>query len=255
MRTDQAIEPVLVIDGLVVRYGAAAALQGVSLTVPPGVLSIVGRNGMGKTTLCNSIVGLKATSNGDIRFRGRSLLGLRPDVIHRLGIGYVPQGRRTWPSLTVDEHLRIPRVFKNARWNRERIYDVFPRLAERRSNGGNELSGGEKQMLAIGRALLGDPALVVMDEPTEGLAPVIVEQVQSLLGRLVSEEAMTILLVEQNLSVATTVAEHVAIMVNGAIDRIVCSQELLDDRALQQQLLGVGRHDSTSSRVSGNLHA
>jgi ABC-type branched-subunit amino acid transport system ATPase component len=255
LRTDLAMEPVLVIDGLIVRYGAAAALQGVSLAVPPGVLSIVGRNGMGKTTLCNSIVGLKSADGGDIRFRGRSLLGLRPDVVHRLGIGYVPQGRRTWPSLTVDEHLRIPRVLKSARWNRERVYEVFPRLAERRSNGGNELSGGEKQMLAIGRALLGDPALVVMDEPTEGLAPVIIDEVQSLLGRLVTEEGMTILLVEQNLSVATTVAKHVAIMVNGAIDRIVSSRELRDDSALQQQLLGVGRQGAMASSALGQVHA
>ncbi|MEO6012533.1 MAG: ABC transporter ATP-binding protein [Devosia sp.] len=233
--------PVLAINGLEVRYGAAAAVQGVSLRVSSGVLSVVGRNGMGKTTLCKTIVGLKEAAGGEIKFLGTPLLGKRPDVIHRLGIGYVPQGRRIWPSLTVDEHLRIPNTPAFPKWTRERIYETFPRLAERRNNGGNALSGGEKQMLAIGRALLGDPRLVIMDEPTEGLAPVIVDQMVELLRRLASDEGMTILLVEQNLKVALSVADHVAIMVNGAVDRIVGAQELRADRALQQQLLGVGK--------------
>jgi ABC-type branched-subunit amino acid transport system ATPase component len=243
--------PVLRISGLEVRYGAAAAVQGVSLQLNSGVLSIVGRNGMGKTTLCNTIVGLKAAAAGEIDFFGYALLGKRPDVIHRLGIGYVPQGRRTWPSLTVDEHLRIPRTPPTPKWTRERIYEIFPRLAERRNNGGNELSGGEKQMLAIGRALLGDPRLLIMDEPTEGLAPVIVDQVEGLLRLLAAKEGMTILLVEQNLRVATAVADRVAIMVNGAIDRVVGARELRSDRALQQQLLGVGKHEAIPEPLPG----
>lgn len=237
------VPPVLRIAGLDVHYGAAQALHGVDLTLPSGILSVIGRNGMGKTTLCDTIIGLKPASAGSIQFFGSGITGLKPYEVQRLGIGYVPQGRRTWPSLTVDEHLRLPKCGPNASWTRERVYDVFPRLAERKTNGGDALSGGEKQMLAIARALIGDPRLLVMDEPTEGLAPVIVEQVESLLHRLAAEEGLSVLLIEQNFAVATRVAPTVAVMVNGHVEAVVDAKVLAADETMKQTLLGVGRRE------------
>jgi uncharacterized protein (UPF0261 family)/ABC-type branched-subunit amino acid transport system ATPase component len=234
-------KPILQVQDLQVYYGESHALQGVSLTLERGVLSVVGRNGMGKTTLCNAIVGLMPVRAGAIRFEGRDLIGLEPHTIARAGVGYVPQGRRLWPSLSVDETLRLSARARGA-WTIERVYSIFPRLAERRTNGGGQLSGGEQQMLAIGRALLGNPRLLVMDEPTEGLAPMIVAQVRDLLVRLAHDEDLAVLVVEQNIGVATSVSDHVAIMVNGRVNRIMDASVLAADRELQQQLLGVGRH-------------
>lgn len=233
--------PTLEIKDLNVYYGHSHALQGVDLTLDHGVLSVVGRNGMGKTTMCKAIMGLEPTASGSISFNGQSLAGLGPAEIARLGIGYVPQGRRLWKSLTVDEHLRLVAT-KGGTWTPERIYSVFPRLAERKSNGGGQLSGGEQQMLAIGRALLLNPKLLVMDEPTEGLAPVIVSQVADMLTRLGREGDIDVLVIEQNIGVACSVAEQVAIMVNGRISHVMQSGVLAADRDLQQALLGVGRH-------------
>jgi uncharacterized protein (UPF0261 family)/ABC-type branched-subunit amino acid transport system ATPase component len=232
---------ILHVQDLQVYYGESHALQGVSLTLERGVLSVVGRNGMGKTTLCNAIVGLMPVRSGAIRFEGRDLIGLEPHTIARAGVGYVPQGRRLWPSLSVDETLRLS-ARARGEWTVERVYSIFPRLTERRSNGGGQLSGGEQQMLAIARALLGNPRLLVMDEPTEGLAPMIVAQVRDLLIRLAHEEDLAVLVVEQNIGVATSVSDHVAIMVNGRVNRIMDASALAADRELQQQLLGVGRH-------------
>jgi len=234
-------EPALDIRGLNVFYGQSHALQGVDLTLTKGVLSVVGRNGMGKTTLCKAIMGLEPAAGGSITFHGRSLVGLPTAEVARLGVGYVPQGRRLWRSLTVDEHLRLVAT-KGGAWTPERIYSTFPRLAERRTNGGAQLSGGEQQMLAIGRALLLNPRLLVMDEPTEGLAPVIVSQVEEMLARLGEEGDIDVLVIEQNIGVACAVSEDVAIMVNGKIDRIISSAALAADRDLQQAMLGVGRH-------------
>src|SRR5579883_2780101 len=232
---------VLEVDRLDVYYGRAHALQHVSFAFEQGVLAVVGRNGMGKTTLCNAVTGL-IPGSGSVKFAGREILGLAPNEITALGIAYVPQGRRVWPSLSVDEHLRLVQRGGKGPWTIARVYQMFPRLAERRHNGGAQLSGGEQQMLAIARALLGDPKLLVMDEPTEGLAPNIVAQVEQLLISLGEAEEMAILVIEQNIGVATTVSDHVAIMVNGRINRIVESHVLAADRGLQQRLLGVGRH-------------
>ncbi|MCR9235403.1 MAG: ABC transporter permease [Alphaproteobacteria bacterium] len=233
--------PVLEVRDLNVYYGQSHALQGVNLTLSRGVLSVVGRNGMGKTTLCKAIMGLEPMAAGSISFNGQSLAGLIPAQIARLGIGYVPQGRRLWRSLTVDEHLQLV-ARKGGAWTPERIYSTFPRLAERKSNGGAQLSGGEQQMLAIGRALLLNPKLLVMDEPTEGLAPVIVNQVAEMLVRLAKEDDVDVLVIEQNIGVACSVSEQVAIMVNGKINRVMDAGLLAGDRDLQQALLGVGRH-------------
>jgi uncharacterized protein (UPF0261 family)/ABC-type branched-subunit amino acid transport system ATPase component len=233
--------PILEVSGLNVHYGHSHALQGVDLTLQRGVLSVVGRNGMGKTTLCKAIMGLVRASSGSIRVAGEELIGRSPADIARVGIGYVPQGRRLWRTLTVDEHLRLVAT-KRGVWSVERIYDTFPRLAERKSNRAWQLSGGEQQMLAISRALLLNPRLLVMDEPTEGLAPVIVSQVEDMLVRLAEQAEMSVLVIEQNIGVATEIAENVAIMVNGRINRVIPSAQLAGDRELQQRLLGVGRH-------------
>ncbi len=230
--------PILQIENLDVYYGRAHALQGVSLTLDRGVLAVVGRNGMGKTTLCNAVTGL-VDATGSIRLAGEEILGLAPNVITDRGVGYVPQGRRVWPSLSVDEHLRLAVKGNRGPWTVERIYQVFPRLAERKGNGGAELSGGEQQMLAIGRALLFNPRLLVMDEPTEGLAPVIVRQLADMLKRLAADGEISVLLIEQNLGVAIEVADTVDVMVNGRIARSMPASELAADRELQQRLLGV----------------
>ncbi|MEP1614021.1 MAG: ABC transporter permease [Roseobacter sp.] len=233
--------PILEVRDLNVYYGQSHALQGVNLTLGAGVLSVVGRNGMGKTTLCKAIMGLEPTRSGSISFDGQNLAGRTSAEIARLGIGYVPQGRRLWKSLTVDEHLQLVAT-KGGAWTPERVYSVFPRLGERKSNGGGQLSGGEQQMLAIGRALLLNPKLLVMDEPTEGLAPVIVNQVAEMLARLGREGDVDVLVIEQNIGVACSVAEQVAIMVNGKVNRVMDAGLLAGDRDLQQALLGVGRH-------------
>ena len=227
--------PVLVVEGLDVFYGRAHALQGVSLTLDHGVLGIVGRNGMGKTTLCNAITGL-VPARGSVRLFGEEILGRAPNEITRRGIAYVPQGRRVWPSLSVDETLRLVASKKR---DIERVYAMFPRLAERKSNGGAQLSGGEQQMLAIGRALLLNPKLLVMDEPTEGLAPVIVEQVAQALRDFATEGEISVLLIEQNLGVAMTVADRIGVMVNGRIAQELPAAQLAADRDLQERLLGV----------------
>jgi branched-chain amino acid transport system ATP-binding protein len=227
----------LEIRDLHVRFGRAHILQGVSLSVGERPLAIVGRNGMGKTTLCQAVMGLVAASEGEIALRGERLSGLPPFRIARRGIALVPQGRRTFPSLSVDEHLRLVSA-RGARWNVERVYETFPRLAERRRNGGTELSGGEQQMLAIARALLMNPKLVIMDEPSEGLAPVIVDHLIAVL-RALPADGMGVLLVEQNLRVATEVAEEVAIMVTGRIAAAMPAKRLAEDPDLQRRYLGV----------------
>ncbi|MBV9461783.1 MAG: ATP-binding cassette domain-containing protein, partial [Bradyrhizobium sp.] len=234
--------PALEVRGLDVYYGHSHALQGVDLTLESGVFSVIGRNGMGKTTLCKTIMGLLRASGGSIRVRGQDVTSMSPAGIARLGVGYVPQGRRLWRSLSVDEHLRLAAGIRRGAWSVERIYETFPRLGDRKDHGGGQLSGGEQQMLAISRALLTNPHLLVMDEPTEGLAPVIVAQVEEMLVRLGDEGEISVLVIEQNIGVATAISRNVAIMVNGRINRIIDSGRLSADRDLQQRLLGVGVH-------------
>jgi uncharacterized protein (UPF0261 family)/ABC-type branched-subunit amino acid transport system ATPase component len=235
----KATGPLLVVEGLDVYYGRAHALQSVSLTLASGVLGIVGRNGMGKTTLCNAITGL-VPATGSVRLAGEEILGLSANAITQRGIAYVPQGRRVWPSLSVDETLKL--VARKKR-DVDRVYAMFPRLAERKGNGGGQLSGGEQQMLAIGRALLLEPRLLVMDEPTEGLAPVIVQHVEASLRALVAEGEISILLIEQNLGVALDLADTIGVMVNGRIAHQMPAHELAADREMQEQLLGVRSGD------------
>src|SRR5437879_8209889 len=234
--------PVLEVRGLDVYYGHSHAFQVVYLTLDSGVFSVVGRNGMVKTTLCKTIMGLLRASGGSVRVRGEAITGLSPARIAQAGVGYGPQGRRLWRSLSVAEHLSLAAGMRRGAWTIDRIYETFPRLAERKDHGGGQLSGGEQQMLAISRALLTNPHLLIMDEPTEGLAPVIVAQVEEMLVRLGEDGDMSVLVIEQNIGVATAISKNVAIMVNGRVNRIIESARLAADRELQQRLLGVGVH-------------
>jgi branched-chain amino acid transport system ATP-binding protein len=228
----------LEVAGLHVRFGEAHILQGVSIAVGRNPVAIVGRNGMGKTTLCQAIMGMVRAAEGQITFDGAPLAGQLPYCVARRGIALVPQGRRTFASLSVHEHLKLVSQGKGARWTIERVYETFPRLAERRRNGGTQLSGGEQQMLAISRALLMNPRLVIMDEPSEGLAPVIVDHLIEVL-RALRQDGMGLLLVEQNLRVATEVAPEIAIMVTGRIAATLPARTLADDPETQRRYLGV----------------
>ena len=233
-------EPLLSVKGLNAYYGVAHILQDVEFEVAAEPVAIIGRNGMGKSTLCHAIMGLVPSMSGSIRFAGRELVGRQPYKIAGAGVGFVPQGRRLVPALSTDEHLRMLGSPNGGRWTRDAIYDLYPRLAERKGISAAQLSGGEQQMLAIGRALLRNPRLLVMDEPSEGLAPAIVEQLIGTCERLVGE-GMTLLLVEQNLGVATSVAERQLVMVAGRIAAETTAAELLADPDAQQRYLGVTR--------------
>lgn len=239
-------EGLLEVRGLNVRFGRSHILQGVDLDVGSAPLALIGRNGMGKTTLCQALMGLVVAS-GSVRFAGIELLGKKPHAIAEAGLGYVPQGRRIFPSLSVHEHLRLVARGNGARWTIDRVYALFPRLEERRRSGGAQLSGGEQQMLAIARALLTNPQLMIMDEPSEGLAPVIVHQFVRVLRELATE-GMALLLVEQNLGVATSVADRVDIMVTGRIALQTSSAELLADEAAQRRYLGVSSASEPAKR-------
>jgi branched-chain amino acid transport system ATP-binding protein len=236
-----ATEPVLEVKALDAYYGQAHVLQSVEFQMGTEPVAIIGRNGMGKTTLCKAIMGMTPPlAKGSIRFRGQELVGRASNRIAAEGIGYVPQGRRLFPSLSVDEHLRMIGSSNGGRWTIDSIYELFPRLGERRRNGGMQLSGGEQQMLAIGRALLTNPKLLIMDEPSEGLAPTIVEGMVETLKGLVAE-GMNLLLIEQNLGVATDVAERQLVMVAGRIFTETTATALQTDPDLQQRFLGVTR--------------
>jgi branched-chain amino acid transport system ATP-binding protein len=231
----------LEISGLNAFYGSAQALHDVTFSMDRQAVAIVGRNGMGKTTLCAAIMGFAPPrTSGSIVFDGAQLQGSPAHKVARAGIGYVPQGRRLFPSLTVNEHLKIAARGATGAdgWTADRVYDLFPRLAERRRNGGAELSGGEQQMLAIGRALLGNPKLLIMDEPSEGLAPTIVEMLVETF-RALEEQGLAILLIEQKLDVATSLAERQLVMVGGEIALETTAAELERDTDMQRRFLGV----------------
>jgi branched-chain amino acid transport system ATP-binding protein len=230
--------PLLELEDVHAYYGSAHILEGVSFSMGVEAVALIGRNGMGKSTLCNTIMGLCEDARGSIRVAGAELRGSPPYQVAAEGVGYVPQGRRLFPSLSVDEHLRMIRATRKGRWTPATVYELFPRLAERKRISATQLSGGEQQMLAIGRALLLNPHLLVMDEPSEGLAPTIVENVIETCHSLVGE-GMGILLVEQNLGVATSVAERQLVMVSGQIAAETTAAKLLDDPDAQRRYLGV----------------
>jgi branched-chain amino acid transport system ATP-binding protein len=232
--------PLLAIKDLNAYYGRAHVLQGVSFEMRDEPVSLIGRNGMGKTTLCNAIMQIKPpATEGSITFGGTELVGRPSYKVAGAGIGYVPQGRRLFQSLTVDEHLRMAAPRRgDARWTPDAVYELFPRLAQRRTNGGTQLSGGEQQMLAIGRALLGNPKLLIMDEPSEGLAPAIIEMLIETFRRL-SQEGLAMLVIEQNLAMATALADRQLVMVAGRIFAETTASELANDPEAQRRWLGV----------------
>jgi branched-chain amino acid transport system ATP-binding protein len=234
-------EALLTVENLHAYYGQAHVLHGVSFEVSDQAVGIVGRNGMGKTTLCAAIMGISPPrASGSIRFGSTELIGMSSHRIAKLGIGYVPQGRRLFPSLTVDEHLRMVASGRNgqSRWTVDGVYDLFPRLAERRRNGGSQLSGGEQQMLAIGRALVTNPTLLIMDEPSEGLAPAIIEMLVETFKQL-EQQGLRMLVIEQNLGVATALAERQLVMMSGEIATETSAAVLASDAELQRRYLGV----------------
>jgi branched-chain amino acid transport system ATP-binding protein len=232
-------EPLLAVSGLNAFYGRAQILHDVSFELGAEPVAVIGRNGMGKTTLCLSIMGLMGHASGSVRFAGEELVGRPPYRIAGAGIGYVPQGRRLFPSLSVEEHLDMLGR-RDGRWTKDAIWELFPRLAERKRVGGALLSGGEQQMLAISRALLGNPKLLLMDEPSEGLAPTVVEGLVETCGTLV-QEGIGLLLIEQNLGVATSLAERLLVMVAGEIAIETTAAALTADPEAQQRYLGVTR--------------
>jgi branched-chain amino acid transport system ATP-binding protein len=214
-------------------------LDEVSFSIGVEAVALIGRNGMGKSTLCKTIMGLVRATSGEIMFAGSSVQNQSPERIAKQGISYVPQGRRLFPSLTVDEHLKmLAKGSRGKRWTPEAVYELFPRLGERRRNGGAELSGGEQQMLAVGRALLLNGSLVLMDEPSEGLAPTIVDTLIEAVQQLVTE-GVAVLVVEQNLRAATRMADRQLVMVAGRIEAESTAAELIASPDLQQRYLGV----------------
>jgi branched-chain amino acid transport system ATP-binding protein len=228
----------LVLQDIRAGYGETVVLEGVSLTLPPGgTLALLGRNGVGKTTLLATVMGHTALHAGTIRFAGRAVTALKPYRRARLGIGLVPQEREVFPSLTVEENLAV--AARSGAWSAARVYDLFPSLAERRRNRGNHLSGGEQQMLAIGRALMGNPSLLLMDEPLEGLAPVIVDTLLAALGRLKTDDRLSLLLVEQHARLALDFAEAAIILDRGAVVFAGPSRELTEAPERLAALMGV----------------
>ncbi len=216
------------IEGLRAGYGETVVLEDIALTLAPrGTLSVLGRNGVGKTTLLATIMGHTSLHAGTIAFDGRPIERSPVHQRSRLGIGFVPQAREIFPSLTVEENLTV--AGRPGRWTLQRVYDLFPRLAERRSHMGNQISGGEQQMLAIGRALMGSPSLLLMDEPLEGLAPIIVETLQKALVRLISVDALAVVLVEQSARLALGMTEQAMVLDRGRIAYAGPSATLLAD--------------------------
>lgn len=220
-------------------YGASHILHGVSLEVAKGeVVSLLGRNGAGKTTTLRSIIGLTPPKQGAIHLKGEETTGRKPHVMARMGVSYMPETRGIFPSLTVYENLALAAGRRPGPWTIERIFEIFPRLEARRLNGGAQLSGGEQQMLAIARSLLLNPDLLLLDEPTEGLAPIIVQDIEERL-EAIKREGMTILLVEQNFRFATNLADRVYVLGKGAIQWSGSTAEILADENTQKTWLGV----------------
>ena len=230
------------IDDIHTWYGDSYILQGVSFEVKDGsVVALLGRNGMGKTTTIRSIMGLTPPRKGSIVYNGQETVGLPPHKIARLGIGLVPQGRLIFSSLSVTENLKMAArtAGKSDPWTIERVFTVFPKLAERRKNKGNLLSGGEQQMLTIARALMTNPDLVLFDEPSEGLAPVVVDEVFRVIREL-KEAGQSILLVEQDFGMAMSVADYAYIMSRGTIVYESTPDKLIENESVKSMHLGVG---------------
>jgi branched-chain amino acid transport system ATP-binding protein len=236
-------ENVLTLEKLSAGYGEAQVLREVSLSVPAGQsLALLGRNGMGKTTLLNTIVGVTRYRGGKIILDGHDITGLRPDQRAHAGIGWVPQERNIFKSLTVEENLTA--VARPGAWTVEKVYDMFPRLKERRQNLGSQLSGGEQQMLAIGRALILNPRIMLLDEPLEGLAPILVEELLVALQRIIREEKISAILVEQNAKKILGIVDRAVIIERGGIVHESDSLSLRNDQATLETYLGVAKMEA-----------
>jgi branched-chain amino acid transport system ATP-binding protein len=225
-------------NGLHTYYGKSHILQGVSLEVPEGeIVTLLGRNGAGKTTTMRSLVGLTPARQGEVRIFGNVTTKWSPFRVARLGVGYVPEGRRIFPSLTVEENLKVP-LQRPGPWDIPRIYKTFPRLAERKFNKGRQLSGGEQEMLAIARALLLNPKLLMLDEPSQGLAPLIVEEVFRIIIAT-RKEGMSVLLVEQNVRAAVAIADRAFVLDDGHVVYSGPAAEFAKDEERVRTLAGV----------------
>ncbi|MEZ5815453.1 MAG: ABC transporter ATP-binding protein [Hyphomicrobiaceae bacterium] len=223
----------LAIEGLNAHYGASHILQGVDLALGAGrIASILGRNGVGKTTTVKAIMGLVPPSSGSVRLDGNEIAGWPAHRIARAGVAYVPEGRLIFPDLTVIENIKVAERAPAREWTVTRLLDLFPSLAQRRTNKGSQLSGGEQQMLAIARALVSDPKLVLLDEPSQGLAPLVVRELARII-KLLRDAGVTILLIEQNMKLAEAVADELHIMVKG---RLVYSADPKQFRAEEEQI-------------------
>ena len=231
-------EPLLVLEDVRAGYGSAVVLDGVSLTLPArGSLAVLGRNGVGKSTLLLTIMGYTQVSRGRIRWQGKDITQRPPHRRALAGIGWVAQEREIFASLSVEENLTV--AARSGRWDLAAVYDLFPRLAERRSNFGNQLSGGEQQMLATARALMTNPALLLLDEPLEGLAPIIVEELTRALRHMIADEGTAVILVEQHAEIALGLTEHALLLERGAIVHRARSQDLLKDHATLDRYIGL----------------
>ena len=231
-------DTLLAINDLRAGYGESIVLDGISLDIPEaGSLAILGRNGVGKTTLLLTIMGFSRVVAGSIRWRNRDIIRVPPHRRARLGIGWVAQEREIFPSLTVEENLTV--AARPGRWDVPAIYTLFPRLQERRRNMGNHLSGGEQQMLAIARALTTNPALLLLDEPLEGLAPIIVDELTGAIGGMMADEGTAIILVEQHIDVALSLAREAVVIERGTIALRGSSKRLLDDPTSLDRLIGL----------------
>jgi branched-chain amino acid transport system ATP-binding protein len=232
----------LAVEDLHAHYGKSHILHGVSLGVDTGeIVCLLGRNGVGKSTTLKTIMGLVEPSRGTVIFKGAPLVGLPPYRVARLGLGYVPEERRIFPTITVRENLLMgmkPGAAGDGGWTLERVYGFFPRLRERERQRAGTLSGGEQQMLTIGRTLMGNPDLLLVDEPTEGLAPMIVEQVERILGEI-HRSGIPVLLVEQSMETALTLAQRAYVMSKGQIVFSGSVRELQDNEAVRKQYLEV----------------
>ena len=229
---------ILSVEHLQAGYGAAVVLGDVSIRLEQGQsMALLGRNGMGKTTLLNSIIGVTLHRAGVIRLGGVDITRLRPEQRARAGIGWVPQERNIFRSLSVEENMTA--VARSGPWDVARVYAMFPRLAERRANMGNQLSGGEQQMLAVGRALVLNPRLMLLDEPTEGLAPIIVQELMAVLSRIVRDEGLSTVIVEQHAQKVLGVTDQAVILENGAVVYAGTSAALRDDASILERHLGV----------------
>jgi branched-chain amino acid transport system ATP-binding protein len=235
----------IAVSDLVAGYGPTVVLEGVTFNVPAGgTLAVLGRNGVGKTTLLATLMGLTTWRAGGIRLGEMDISAVPTHRRSRLGLAYVPQEREIFPSLTVEENIAVS--LHEDGWSAEAVFDLFPRLAERRATTGNRLSGGEQQMLAIGRALAGAPKALLLDEPLEGLAPIVVDALMDALGRVRDQSGVTMILVEQKAALALGFADDVIVLDRGRIVHRGKSEELAGNEALQAELLGVAQDEASA---------